>query len=70
MWSLLDNPSVLPFYGINNHLFGQVDIPGLISPFLDNGTLRVYIEKQEAIDALIWRLVRKYGESKRNSLTP
>ncbi|KAL5524358.1 hypothetical protein ACEPAF_9498 [Sanghuangporus sanghuang] len=48
IWSRLDHPNILPFLG---YMF-EKDWPSLISEWMDNGTLKEFMEKQSKIDIL------------------
>ena len=57
IWSHLNHPNILPFYGINDKLF-VVGVPVLISPLLSRGNVVEYLETQEVSHDLLWKLVR------------
>lgn len=44
MWQTLDHPNILALYGITLG-FGPGDTMGMVSPWLDNGTLSTYLER-------------------------
>lgn len=57
MWSLLDHPNILQFYGVNDEMFGS-SIPVLISPSMSQGHVTEYIQTQVVSQGLLWKLVR------------
>ncbi|KAJ3479249.1 hypothetical protein NLI96_g9192 [Meripilus lineatus] len=55
MWSLLDHPNILQFYGVNDEMFGS-SIPVLISPSMSQGHVTEYIQTQVVSQGLLWKL--------------
>jgi serine/threonine protein kinase len=44
VWRQLKHSNVLPFVGLNGSLFTLDHLPCLLSPWMDNGSLREYVK--------------------------
>jgi hypothetical protein len=43
LWKYLQHPYILPFLGVDAETFSSRNALGLVSPWMDRGTLRQYI---------------------------
>jgi hypothetical protein len=44
MWRQLRHANILPFIGLSKSIFFENTLPALISPWMDNGSLREYVK--------------------------
>ncbi|KAL0577836.1 hypothetical protein V5O48_004164, partial [Marasmius crinis-equi] len=59
LWTQLDHPNVLPFYGVNTELFGRLSFC-LVSPWMSNGSVTQYLASNPGHDKL--RVIREVAE--------
>jgi serine/threonine protein kinase len=45
VWRQLRHPNVLPFIGLDARTFPYNNLPALLSPWMEHGTLREYIQR-------------------------
>jgi serine/threonine protein kinase len=63
VWRQLRHRNVLPFIGLNTSIFPENTIPSLISPWMENGSLRDYIKSStykaaDQVSSLVCRSVQ------------
>jgi hypothetical protein len=64
VWRQLRHTNILPFIGLNKDIFPEDPLPALVSPWMENGSLRDYIKSPKYNAASeVSLLVRRASES-------